>query len=79
MCGVNIRSNPRSQIETAPDEHVNDAVGLNAEPANTSLMIVDERSPLDLLFIKELDFQPFPYYFSITIVFNAVLPPARNR
>ena len=37
-------------------------------------MIVDERSPLDL-FIKELDSQPFPYYFTNIILLEMrVLP-----
>ena len=31
-------------------------------------MIVDERSPLDF-FIKELDNQPFPYYF-MSVIFR---------
>jgi hypothetical protein len=30
-------------------------------------MIVDERSPLDF-YLKELDSQPFPYYFNKTIL-----------
>jgi hypothetical protein len=39
---------------------------MRSEPANTNLMIVDERSPLDF-YLKELDSQPFSYYLSVVI------------
>jgi len=41
-------------------------------------MIVEEVSPLDF-FIKELDNQPFPYYFTRTIFRISECVPAESR
>ena len=66
-----MRSQPANLDRERSGRTHDDAVDPRVKPANTSLMIVDDRSPLDFYF-KELDNQPFPYYLTSIIFIVAV-------